>query len=322
MHLYRCVVRSIVSAGIALGMTSCVYEYDSCGSGLTFNLVNDWGAVSAADPEGMAFMFFSEDGGELWRFDFPGRDGGALRMPQGNYSMLSFNDDTYSVLFRGDSYGTLEAYTVEAAPPLAAVAGWWRMVECPDMMWGCAYHTVSLLDEGVEYIPEGMPDGKAERVATSLPVLTAFQRQLTARYSFRIEDVDNLGGVRAMSAAMSGLAGSLMLASGNKGCYPVSLPAPARCSGTTTVEGAFVTFGIPSSPTVKNVLALFVLLKDGRKFCYEFDVTEQIRCAPDPLDVLVVLRGLRLEESGPETSGGGFDVGVDGWLTITVNINS
>lgn len=46
-----------------------------------------------------------------------------------------------------------------------------------------------------------------------------------------------------------------------------------------------------------------------------------MRNAPDPLDVKVIIRGLELEESeGGSKPGGGFDVSVDGWISITINI--
>lgn len=42
--------------------------------------------------------------GEEWRFDFPGRTGGEVKLPDGEYSVMAFNDDTSGVLFgrKGD----------------------------------------------------------------------------------------------------------------------------------------------------------------------------------------------------------------------------
>lgn len=62
-----------------------------------------------------------------------------------------------------------------------------------------------------------------------------------------------------------------------------------------------------------------MVIKDGRRFCYEFDVTDQVREAPDPMEVLLMVRGLSIEK--PDTGGeAGFEVSVDGWQTVTVNI--
>ena len=45
-----------------------------------------------------------------------------------------------------------------------------------------------------------------------------------------------------------------------------------------------------------------------------------MRDAGNPMEVMIVIRGLSIEK--PENSGeGGFDVSVDGWETVVVNIN-
>jgi len=80
-------------------VSSCIYEYDTCQPARDINIVNDWELVAKASPKGIVFIFFSEDGSAPWRFDFPGMEGGTVNMPQGRYSMLSFNDDTYNVRF-------------------------------------------------------------------------------------------------------------------------------------------------------------------------------------------------------------------------------
>lgn len=88
----------------------------------------------------------------------------------------------------------------------------------------------------------------------------------------------------------------------------------------TRIEGEFYTFGLPENVEAPNILYLFITLMDGRSFMYRFDVTDQVRQAPDRMSVLIELHGLVLEKN--ETTGtGGFDVAVDGWTTVDVNIN-
>lgn len=310
-------LKTVPLLAFVLGLYSCIYEYDDCPDGQKYSIVNDWRFALDASPEGMAYIFFPKCSEEQWRFDFPGMDAGAVMLPLGEYSFLSFNDDTYSVRFH-DSGGFDEyvAYTDAAdhtafndaglpkAPVLpdnvASEAE--QLMECPDMMWGCAYRDLQ-------------PQLSADMV------LTAFQRQLTSRYSYVITDVVNLDGVRALSTVFSGLAGSLNLATGIKSMYPVMLPSRAYASDGTTIRGEFVTFGLPEHPDANNILSLFVLLKDGRKFMYQFDVTDQVRSAPDPYNVSVRINGLRLEESKDEIGEGAFDVNVDDWTTIRININ-
>ena len=331
---YLChLLRGAVSLSLCVAVSSCIFEGEGyCPDSLSFTIINDWEACRDAAPGGMAYIFFPEDGGEPWRFDFAGRDAGNVNVALGGYMFLSYNDDTYNVLFRGEGgYDTYEAYTPEkdllgsipqaqrgeSLPPSAGES----VVGCPDMMWGCAYGAFSLQYDGVRFAPLATVQPDAIMKYSPDFVLTAVQRPLTARYDFRIEDIENLSGVKSMSAALSGMAGAMLLASGIKEAYPSTLSLGVSIIDAATAGGRFCTFGIPGEPSADNILSLFVVIKDGRHFCYQFDVTDQVRSAPDPMNVSLVVRGLELEipDAGEDT---GFDVAVDGWETVIVNISS
>lgn len=330
---YLCrLLRGAVSLSLCGATSSCIFEGEGdCIDWLSFTIENDWRACSDASPGGMAYIFFPEDGGEPWRFDFAGRDAGNVNMVLGEYMFLSYNDDTYNVLFSGEgSYDSYEAYTsekdllgsipqAERGKSMPRGTGE-RTVACPDMMWGCAYGCFSLQYDGVRYAQYAtIPSDDNINFSPDF-VLTAIQRPLTARYSFRIEDIENLSGVKSMSAALSGMAGAMLLASGEKESYPSTLSFGVSVIDASTAGGKFCTFGIPGEPVADNILSLFVVIKDGRRFCYQFDVTDQVRSAPDPMNVSLIVSGLKLEN--PDTgSGTGFEVGVDGWKTVIVNIN-
>jgi len=333
MSVRRNLLKIVAFLAFAPGMSSCIYEYDNCSEEQYFSIAGDWRFAREARPEGMAYIFFPKCGGEPWRFDFPGKSAGTVILPPGEYHFLSFNDDTYSVRFRdGDGFDGYVAYTDEVDRTVFNDTGLFKapalpenvstkneqLIKCPEMMWGCAYRFFELFYGGLTYSisPEQSP-----QLSTDM-ILTVFQRQLTSRYSFVISDVSNLDGVRALSSVFSGLAGSLNLATGIKSTYPVMLPSRAYVLDSTTIKGEFVTFGLPEHADTSNILSLFVLLKDGRKFMYQFDVTEQVRGAPDPLNVTVRINGLVLEESEEEAGDGAFDVSVDGWTTVEININN
>lgn len=279
----------------------------------------------------MAYLFFPDDGSAPWRFDFPGLTAGLVKLDVGNYKFLCFNDDTYNVRFRHEnSYEGIEAYTDECE--LLAPLGDYgtnqpqpdateRVVKSPDMMWGCAYGFFRLWYDGVRFSTSHLPLDITRQIFSSKAVLTVRMRPLTARYRCRIKEVENLAGVRLMGAALSGMAGSMNMASGAKSDYPVTFPFKVDKADAATIEGRLFTFGILDTPDAQNILHLYVVLRDGRKFSYEFNVTEQVRGAPNPMDVTVTVRGLRLEESGDE-EGGAFNVSVDGWDTVTINIRS
>lgn len=300
------------------GFSSCIFEGErECPDMLGVTIKSDWSMAPDAAPEGMAYIFFPDDGTEVWRFDFPGRDAGRVSLRTGRYQLLSFNDDTYSVLFRGDNgFDTYEAYTADKEVPVSTGE---KCVATPDMMWGSACDGLSLGYEGLRYNPAASAVAEGKWILSSDFILTAKQRRITSRYRYRIEEVENLSGVKSMSGALTGMAGSVLLASGVRGDYPSTLAVKAASADSTTIAGEFYTFGIPQWPTVDNILNLYVVLNDGRHFCYRFDVTDQVRAASDPLDVMLTVSGLKLEQSeGGE--GAGFDVNVDGWEIVIVNI--
>lgn len=316
--------------------SSCVYEYPCCCiSDTGFTIVNDWTDCPDAHPEGMAYLFFPDDGSPVWRFDFPGMEAGVVSMPEGNYKVISYNDDTSTILFDDKGgYDGYKAYCCDGdilgrsvsqrydggAVPQANASE--PVKQCPDMMWGVAYCGFGLQYDYLCYLPEGEPGENSYdapwTVSENMEIVMR-QRPLVARYECRIEDVKNLGGVSRMCAAMSGMAGSLDIPSGRRGPDAVTLPFAVASSGVSTISGNFHTFGIPSGSEARNMLNLFVWLADGRRFNYEFDVSDQVRNAPDSMDVLIVVRGLTIEPS-EEVGGGGFDVGVDDWETIVINI--
>lgn len=327
-----CLLWTALTLASGCGVTSCIYDSECpCPDKISFTIAPDWAAAPDASPEGMAYIFFPTDGSEMWRFDFPGRSGGNVSMLHAAYRFLSYNDDTYNVLFRGEkSYDTYEAYT-PATELLAGIptSEWGnrlpqsrdgRVVMSPDMMWGCAYCSFSLEYDGVRYNTSSVSPKDGEDVFSPKRILSAAQRPVTAHYTYRIENVANLSGVKSISAALSGMAGSMYLASGLPGTYPSTISVKASAADSTTITGSFYTFGIPQAPEADNVLSLFVIIKDGRRFCYEFNVTSQIRSARDPMNVNIVLRGLTLEIPDND-DGTGFEVNVDGWETVIVNIH-
>lgn len=305
---------------LACCLTSCIYEHydpEKCGD-IPIKIVNDWSQAPGANPEGMAYIFFNEQHSEPWRFDFPGAEAGEVRLPQADYSFISFNDDTYHTIIRGDSYASMKATTWTANLP-HDIDNAQPAVESPDMLWGCTYCRVSVAPDRISYIPSYKSASATVPVVSLINLLTARQRQITPRYRLIIEDVENLEGVSSMSAALSGMAGSYLFADDLPGDYPSTLTLQPYPSAASTISAQFSTFGIPANPDSPNILYLFITLTDRRAFIYRFDVTRQVREAPDPMSVAIILRGLALEKSNPDSEGG-FGVNVDGWTTIDINI--
>ena len=83
-------ILSIIMAVPFMGGCCLIYDYDDCASDVDgeFFVDADWKYASTANPEGMAYIFFSAYGHDKWRFDFPGRGGGGQSCLTGNILCL------------------------------------------------------------------------------------------------------------------------------------------------------------------------------------------------------------------------------------------
>ncbi len=333
-NIIDCMVMLVLP--LASVMSGCIFDHDvPCppDAGGSFTIVNDWAEAPGADPAGMEYLFFPEEGGEPWRFDFAGRDAGQVRLPYGRYRFIMRNNDTSGVLFSGtDSYSDYEAhcragslldglgtgYTALKPPPPVRPGLPEPVCITPDMMWGAVSDYIEVTPGGVVYRSPGDPTDPA--VAGSMPSDTLLCRpcRLTARYEWKITDVANLPGARRMCAVISGMSNSLNFASGITGPEAYLLPLAARRMPGGVIGSQFFTYGYARGKA-RQWLALYVWMSDGEKLCYQFDVSDQVREAPDPFNVSICIRGLELPDK-PGVDSGGMDAGVDGWQTVIIEL--
>lgn len=323
-------------------LQSCVYEDMSGCSGnymIPLAISNDWRYAPDAEPAGMAYFFFPDDGGRPWRFDTAGKDGGDVKVPDRVYSLVAVNDDFSTVVLENaDSFGGISVTTGScqlfdalglesgrAGLPPSRSDG--EGMPCqdvrysPDMLWTDAVAEVHVSPGYLSYtLPDGHVVEETCRRDSHKLCLIDFPMCIVSRYHVRIEKVGNLGGVAMMSGAVSGLASSVRLADGTPSAEAVTVPLRLEAAGIDSIEGDFLTFGRAAGPDAKNMLGLYVWLKDGSRHNYVFDVTGQVLAADDPMDVWITLKDISLPESGPAS--GSFDVNVDDWHTVVINLST
>ena len=314
------IVRGIAAVVMAVLFYACVFVHEDLtgcppdDAGLL--LVSDWALAPEANPESMVYSFFPAEGGDVWNFRFPGRNGGNIDLAYGAYRIIAYNDDTSRILYRDISeYATFTFYcrkgglfdglggTIDAPlGPEESPDG--EAVEiCPDMLWGSTLSSFAF-------------------DAASPREIKLFPAPIIARYSYTIERIENLDGVARMCCAISGMASFLRPSDMYRGKESVTLPLKAARAKEDTVDGKFLTFGVPAGSASPNILTLYVWLTDGRRFSYSFDVSDQVRNAPDAMDVELIVGGIVLPESEQSAIGGDLDVSVDGWTTVIVDINA
>ena len=295
-ELKRDIIISAFTALCTAGFSGCILEDIKPCPPVDIRVEPDWALAPGADPEGMAYCFYPVDGGDPWRFDLAGREGGTVRIPEGVYSLIVFNDDTSGVLFRDlDSYEKAEVYSRELSFKLAVnrpdapnVSG------CldPDIMWTSACPRIE--------VKEG-------------EIVRCSPKQLTPRIKVDIYDIKNLSGADSYFASLDGLGEAVCLCN-SRIDSTTSVPFALRPSADDSLTGSFHCFGVVG---MGHTLSLYVTMADGEKLHFRYDVGEQMQNSADSMLINILVPGPELPESGSSDKDA-FDVEVDGWHTVNV----
>jgi hypothetical protein len=273
----------------------------------------DWQLAPEAYPSGMVLFFYDMDGGkQVQRFDLSGREGGQIDLLPGRYRVMFYNNDTETTLFRGTAtFEEHQAYTAtesisrlfsrtEAEYPRPRAVADEEVAYCPDMIWGCTESDVEV-----------------EREQTGTMVLTLTPHALVAIYSYEIRNVVNIDALESYAGLLSGMANSITLANEATRSDLASVPFVSDGVEGDTLTGEFYTFGVTDDDAVPHILTLYAWMRDGQKAYYNFDVTQQVVEAQNPMRVHLVIDGLEL----PEPSGeGNYSADVNEWQTDYVDI--
>lgn len=300
-------------AGAAL--SSCEHKelcYDHPHTGFV-RVVFDWTHAPEASPETMSLYLFPESSSEALRYEFTDRRGGEIAVPMGIYGALALNSDTERLLFRNiNRRETFEVYTREDNllgtlgvrsdnAPRAEETQDERVASQPDKLWCVGAEDIELVR------------GVSEQTVTLCP------SRAVRSYTVEIRNAENLKHVKDLSGSLSGMAGGLCLDSKEPTAEAVIIPFAASVTQDMTgIEGELLAFGPCPQAETAHKLVIYAVLKNGEKWYYTYDVTDQVRGASDPYNVHIVLDGLPLPE--PIIDGGGFQPGVDGWKEIYINI--
>ena len=268
-------------------------------------------------PEGMRVIFFPKDGtGEPWIFDFPNGEGRQIELPENEYRVICYNYDTSGINWENpNSFVEYLARTRSVQAPDSTKA-------CTTPSWLCGDHIdwVSL-----ENIPEG-----TEKVITLYPV------RMVSRYTYEVNGIRNLERVADIRASLSGMSGSLLMAEDK---LPDGLSENLFFGGEIVgnqIKGGFYTFGYCQDIASPQVFKLYLKCRNGMVIVVEQDVSAQVHSVPVKGhigDVHLIINFKfhfdvpKLENEGEDGGGGnnssggaGFDVGVDDWADVNVDI--
>ena len=295
-----------------LSLTSCEHKdlcYDHYHN-TKIQVVFDWKNAPDATPETMRLYLFPIDGGRPRTYEFIDYRGGHVNVPAGRYKALCVNSDTESVLYRNtDSFDGFEAYAPEGvlnvggspAPRAEGTSGE-RIAGSPDRLY-----SDRLYDLVIE-------PSKESQTVTLYPALSVW------RYRVTITNVSNLKYISpdGVSGALTGMSGGMLVGRNELTSDPVTVPFGVVSDGTSTLTADFLVFGQTGPEDPVHKLVIYVIMSDGRRNYYTFDVTWQVDGAPDPRDVHIMLDGLPLPK--PIVNGGGFHPTVDEWQNVEVDV--
>lgn len=293
-------------------LTSChtddlCYEHPH---GAAITVAYDWSDAPAAEAEGMRIWLYPQtaDGAAPELRDFAGLSGGKVSgLFEGRYHIISHNNDTELITYTDrDIHGAHRAGTRDAdiLEPMSRADGVSssgirsegdeRVAATPDRLWLANATDVDVKDGGV---------------------IALAPKQVHCRYTYEFRNVGHTDGIVGVSASISGMSAGVMLADGSHIGTTVTHPLEAAIDAEgERIYGESYTFGYMAQSNVPHRMALYVIMSNGQKYKYTegeyLDVTSQVRNAPDPKNVHIVIDGLQLPTP---VSGGTFDPSVSDW---------
>lgn len=165
-------------------------------------------------------------------------------------------------------------------------------------------------------ILKDIPGGSAEIVRLT-PV------NMVCHYTYEVNGLRGLDRVADLRAALSGMSGSLNM-SGDS--LPAGLSESLLFDGMVSrnqIIGGFYTFGHSALEGEPNVFRLYLKNRSGSMSVLEQDVSDQVHDVPVAGhigDVHLVLNFDYEVPSEPGSGGPGFDVDVDDWDDVNVDI--
>lgn len=146
---------------------------------------------------------------------------------------------------------------------------------------------------------------------------------MVCHYTYEVNGIRGLDRVADLRAAFSGMSGSLNM-SGDS--LPADLSESLLFDGMVSrnqIIGGFYTFGHSALEGEPNVFRLYLKNRSGSMSVLEQDVSDQVHDVPVAGhigDVHLVLNFDYEVPSEPGSGGPGFDVDVDDWDDVNVDI--
>lgn len=284
--------------------------------GLKVRVIFNWKYAPDARPRGMCVFFYSEENhSQYYRFDFTGRDGGYVELPEGNYRVIAYNNDSQVTEFMDYTYFDSHKAITRKGNVLESVLGplahepvnGQNVYVSPDCLWSAVAKEVMVDNSGVSYtcVPydPSMDSAPEQSIVTTEMEIELYPEDVLCHYTWEVLDINGLERIEKVAGSISGMAHSLYLGTNDLASQPVTIPLPSRITPDGRIEGEFLTFGHNELISSPHKIELYAWMKSGKKFVFgreqeNFDVTRQIHSAPDKRHVHLIIRGLEIPKDG------------------------
>lgn len=277
----------------------------------------DWSADPEANPATMSLYLYPEEGGDPIRYEFTDKNGGNISVAAGTYRAICVNSDkeTHRILGK-DRFETFQVTSAETralqgllatmagAAPMGRGTEKERMMQQPEMLWSSHADRIVVKPAGEKTVIKMKPEPRVKRCTVE------------------IKNVENINGVKAMSASVSGMTGGWLAGLDQLSDEKVTMPFVAEADAANKmVKGSLTLFGhCPVQPN-KHILMVYAQLTDGTNWYYEKDVTDQVhdKNQEDDTHIKIELEQLPLPKPAPGTDGG-LQPSVSKWNEIYIDI--
>lgn len=268
----------------------------------------DWKDISNI-PEGMTVLFYNMQDELVYKFNNVSPQGELIRIDAGEYRVACYNNDTEYVNWSGEAnFDSLQVYTRQTD-----IANYKQkpsdklpeeeLVKSPDFLCG------SILIR-----KEIVPFAKYMQVVLLTP------EPLLDKYSYSVSKIENGQYITKTMASLTGLSKRYYLGNSTKqnGIVTMVFDDNTLSDQTTKAIGNMLNLGYYHNALNRNYLILY-LWSPGGNLRAVFDVTDQVKKAPDPHNVHIVI-DTKIIVPPPIDDNEGLDPSVDEWKDIIYDV--
>lgn len=266
----------------------------------------DYDDIRPSEPEGVRVHVYNEDDQTETVRNLTKENSTIRFNKEGHYDLLFYNNDTEYIVFEdlesfGSAYATTRGLTRSTykGNSLMTRADKEVTVNQPDMLFGAYVNSL--------YVERSI----------AADTLEVHLRPLVYTYLIRFEVDKGAEHVSLARGALAGMAKGVNLGNGRTTEDIATVMFECDMIGAFGIQALVRSFGIPDYPNPNYTkggsqycLNLEVRLKNGKTQIHEFDITDQIENQPH--GGVIIIDGIEINEN-IDNSGGGINVGVDGW---------